>query len=450
MSQINLLLFIEIWIFLCCGRLTRFDFLSPGFCSISVAFFATFLLKFVENLWCIQIDFFEVLLISFWLFLILISEFISRKVRIRKKIPIFVSPYVNNCNSLTEYHISINKKLYFFLIIISCLFLIQFCFSVFSLGKSLGANGLFTIGAVSKAINDGDISLNLFSKIAYQYNTLIAYPFCWLFSKDILLKKKKRCLMDLIPIICCVITQLFCANRHNILREILAVIFCCFIFIREYGYNGKEYKRIIKKALCYLLLFLLLFYSARDIVKVSIHNISFGEYIVYYLSSSIVLLGHYFDSPEMVRPLSNLFGETVFNGFYSTLQRWEIVDSNLVTVTNHLVIGGESGIRTGNTYTFIMRPFHDFGLIGVAFFTLCIYGISCYIYQTLKKRTYSVKQYRQKIYLTILLAYFYYIFPLAISDFYFSIESKLMNIFYLILILLISRKLFAIKTRSIV
>ena len=225
----------------------------------------------------------------------------------------------------------------------------------------------------------------------------------------------------------------------------MAVVFCSIVTLRQNkAVKKRDKKKIIRRLVFFFAMFLIVFYFACVVVNVSTHSISFAEYIIYYLSSPIVLFGKYLISPTSVRAVSNLFGETCFTGFYATLMRWGIVD-NVITETNHTAIGGYSGIRTGNTYTFFMRPYHDFGIVGVIVLTFLIYFIVCFMYhKKICKGIRSAKSYRNRMMIIIYLSYFYYMFPLAVSDFYLSIESKIMTLFYLAIIYLICKYLIKI------
>lgn len=443
MSSLSILLIIEFAIFLIAIWISNMDFVSPGVCAITVFFFATILLKFVEDNWQIQLKSEEMVVITVGLLSILAAEYFTRTFRIKKK---FKKQNIEE----ELFSISVNTTLRNILIGLSVIFLGVYILEIYRKGVGLGGRGLLSIGLMANSLNDGTEKLSFLGKIAYQYDSLIAYPFCWLFAKSLMSHKKfKEYGINLIPIICCLCVQFFAANRHNMLRVVLAVCFCCYILMRQSKtIKKRDKKKITRRSIIIFAVFLFLFYIIRDVVKVSVHRISFFEYIVYYLSSPIVLFGKYLANPFLVRSPSNYFGETCFTGFYATLMRWGIVD-NVVVETNHSAIGGLSGIRTGNTYTFFMRPFHDFGLLGVVIVTFLVFLIACYFYhKVINKGVSLLKGYRKKMTTLIIMSYFYYMFPLTISDFYITIESKIMTVFYLIAIYLICRFMIKVEFKQ--
>lgn len=435
MSYLDFLLIIEFILLLLSLLVTNMDMISPGVSAITVYFIGTLLLKFVETSWNIQISFLEVFIFSCGLLTILICEIFSQKVRFRLKL--FNSGiYFSSQENSKKCSFRVNNFFRNVLSILSILFFIIYVFEIYTKGLWLGTTGLFSIGAVASSLSDGTEQLSFIGRVSYQFNSFLAYPFCWLLAKEIINHKNfKDYYLNLIPIICGLGTQFFAANRHNVLRILLAIVFCLFVSLKQKSIiKRKEKIKIIKYSFFIFAAFFFFFYMVRDVVKVSIHTIAFFEYIIYYLSSPIVLFGKYLINPLAVREASYYWGETCFTGFYATLMRWGLI-SEVSTETKHTIIGGLSGIRTGNTYTFFMRPYHDYGTIGVILLTFLIFGCACYIYhQKILRTSSSVTGYKNQMLATVYMSYFYYIFPLAISDFYITIESKIMTIIYIICI----------------
>lgn len=444
MSFLNELIIVEFILFLLTILITNFDFNSPGTCSITIFFFATLLLKLVENSWKIVLSGYCFFVITVGLAMIVVAEFVATKTTIKRSL-------IKNRKQDNAFITTVNTHIQKSLVCLSVILMAIYVVEIMSKGQGIGATGLSSIGAVANSMSNGTERLSIVGKIAFQYCTLIPYPFCWLFSKLSADKKNNngKNWINLIPICSGIIVQFFCANRHNILRIIFAFTICYYHSIRKENRISRQKRRkIIIRMVLLFLGFCILFYIVRDIVKVSSHSIPFVEYFIYYLSSPIVLFSKYLDSPNSVRAASNLWGETCFTGLYSTLARWGLVD-NVNVITNHTVIGGTSGIRTGNTYTFFMRPYHDFGLNGVIIFTLIVFMIACISYhKVVTKDSWSIKSYRNKMMTTIFFGYFYYVFPIAVTDFYITIESKIMNIAYLAIICIICNLMIKISYKK--
>lgn len=439
MSYLDILLICEFVIFVAVIIITNIDIVSPGVCAIIFFFIATLLLKFVEDSWKVQLSGESVFAVVIGLCMMFLAEALT------------IKRFTNNTNKKVieayEFKISVNRIFSYLFIVCSVICLVLYWIEIWRKGRSLGAYGFFAIGAVADSVNNGTLRISIVGKMAYQFVFLLAYPFGWIFASQLFDKnRRKRNWINLIPVLAAIVINFLAANRHNILRLILAIMFCCYTVARQNNrLKRKDKKKIINYSVALFSAFLLLFYIVKDIVKVSLHHISFFEYIVYYISSPIVLFSSYLENPFFVRMPSRLFGETCFTGFYTTLARWGFV-REVVTETNHTVIGGVSGIRTGNTYTFFMRPYHDFGMAGIVVLTLLVFLVVCQIYHKMVyKKCRTVKAFRRKMVATIFLSYFYYMFPLAVSDFYVTIESKIMNIVYLLVMVCVCKIMFRIS-----
>lgn len=426
-----------IWIIQALGN--KFDYLSPGFVTIFFFLISTMLLKFEESNWDIEISPKSYAILTVGLLFVVISDLTAKKVRI--------ALHKYNLKSIVDFPVieeRTNNNLRKFLVLVSLVLFVIYAREILRVGGALGVSGLFAIGAANNAFNMADERLSTVAKLAIQFNYLIPFPYIWIFVynfyKRTLFRKN---IINLIPVFCGIFTAFLSSNRHNALRFVFAFVFIALVFYKqriETVVNDKQRKKILKISVVLVLGFLIFFYLAKDVVKISLHSISIVEYVIYYLSSSVVIFSKFLENPGTIMRAPLYFGDYSFDGFYATLARWGIIENYTLPSRSHVIIGGSSGIRTGNIFTFFSKPYQDFGIIGMIVMTVIIFFIASYIYyHVVSKKTISIKDYRRKMRFTLVLSYFYYVFPIAVADYYLSLDSKIMTVVYIGVMLFISR-----------
>lgn len=144
-------------------------------------------------------------------------------------------------------------------------------------------------------------------------------------------------------------------------------------------------------------------------------SMDFIDYVSEYVGSSIVLFNEYINSP-VKRPV--VFGEESLIGIHQLLAKLGV--STYVRNVN-LEPMKYYGNVASNVYTFFRRPLHDFGLLGMYFFTILVTALFSWIYYN--KIKYNKNQKRIEIWIFSYGYLYYWILVSSIlqySEFYIS------------------------------
>ncbi len=267
--------------------------------------------------------------------------------------------------------------------------------------------------------------------------TVFAYILVYIFLNNRILAndKTKKNFLYLIGLIPFVIITIFSASRIAILRIIIYILILCFIMTSE----KKGWKFHIRFGLFIKLLIIgisvLLGFVYLGTVVGRNTSLTAFQTISVYLGAPIFLLNLYLKDPI---PNTNIFGEECFCNLYQSFYKLGLVSNYADFQTE---FRSSNGILLGNIYTFIRRPFHDFGIIGLAIVVFIVVSIFSFVfYNYIYKRQVNMK-------IVIFFAYYYYIIGLSVIDFCVYSEISLGNVINIILFLLILN-IVKIKTSS--
>lgn len=320
--------------------------------------------------------------------------------------------------------------LIFLVVILDFLFLAVFIKHIFSLGESVGITGLFAIGQVK---DSSEVSISGIYLLMYDYCHYLGLLFIYLFCRNVFGAKDKffRNIYLLLPVIIGIVAIIFRGARGPLLQYLACFFFLIALFKQtniEKGFISRF--KFILKTFIFGLLFLIVFYSLKEIVKGRENNASFIDYITYYIGSPLYLFDKVVENPSSVYSGYNYFGVTTFTNLYGTLYQLGLI-KNPVSGLNFYKINLGTSSLSGNEYTFFMRPYYDFGFFGMLLFVGLFYGLFNLIYYCRIKTNYTSEK-NQKI--IIIYSLFFY---MIVMSFYYCFIAQDFRPQILILILFI-------------
>lgn len=172
-------------------------------------------------------------------------------------------------------------------------------------------------------------------------------------------KKQYFLLLSLIPLS---FQTLLISSRFALIQiAIASVCFLYLLFKEKHMYKKRVATKTLAKISIYCILFLVFFWSLRNLIGHSADfTNNFVEYIAYYFSGGLAFLNKSV-SYNLINS-NELFGAYTFTGFYSFLTKF---DSTINVVSNYEFM--YSGSIHGNTYTALCAYYRDFGYFGVFF-----------------------------------------------------------------------------------
>ncbi len=369
---------------------------SPTIISCTVFMVATLCVIFNIDFWDVNYSAKAYGVTSFGLCSMLAGESIARFLTLRfgehrKQRP-------RNCGFVKQLDtIDIPQEIGFFLIFFDVVCTMYVVYSVISSGSA--SAGLSVIGEVKYSEDGG---LNVVAKLAYRYTWLLFIVYAFIFFKNMVANNREtrgRYVFYLLPLPLVCISTFFIGNRANLLK----IICSCYVFwVLAHEFTGQRLKvrTIFTKMLPAFVALLVVFYATREITKIgsTTGTRTFIDYITYYIGSPVYLFSSYLENPLSVHPSPQRFGELTFEGLYNFFGV-EVVGQA------YTLVGGQSGFA-GNVYSWLCRPYNDFGLIGALIFTAVVYGIFSYVlYGALASKTDSDRRNCT----AIIFVYFYYV-----------------------------------------
>lgn len=286
-----------------------------------------------------------------------------------------------------------------------------FIAQIFSLGASLGTVNLSTIGKVKGST---EVAVGGFPLLCYDVVLMSTFVYLYIFINNVIVckEKNKKNLLYLYAICLGVVSVIFRGQRYPLMQFVIAGTVDLVILQRwKKGFKAIRTWTFIRKAMPVLVIFAVIFYMLREIVKGTTISRTFMDYVTFYFGSSLYLFDKYLKQPNSVYLMTDYLGGTTFGNFYGFLYSCGLVDKRVGTL-GFLRIGGNT-LSHGNEYTMFMRPYHDFGYWGMLLFVFLFYFIMGRAYY---KTMFSRNHIKSKFGLMVL-SYFYY---LVFMSFYFA------------------------------
>lgn len=305
------------------------------------------------------------------------------------------------------------------------LFLSILCFNFFVLIwyyyiiiKTTGGGALTEMMASFRMIHsygissEETVSIPALLNQCIKLNKVLAYVFVMIFLNNIIGYKKKDWKYLVPPTLFCLQTLLGSDRIYIVILSGASVVMAYLMWHRMHGWNRNINSKYAKIALKALVIILVFFFGARNIVGHGSNQINNPmTYITQYVGGSIQLLDLYIQNPQIEDDAG--WGEESFSSIYKTITQMK----GETPSKRHLEFRSSNGIVIGNIYTAVRKYHHDFGIAGVLL--LCsIFGLFFGIaYRRLQEeRVKKLMSYRLCAYCFIVHCAFY--FPL--DDLFFS------------------------------
>lgn len=301
--------------------------------------------------------------------------------------------------------------------------------SIYSLGYQAmllygGGGQESVLGAYrSMAVKNGN-ALSALIDLLMIGSECLAYSYLFMFICD--MKRKKY----IIPIILYIIPISFSTARSEIIK--LFIGFLVMYYILKIKPSGKTVK-FIKLLIRVVILGTVVFVGLGQLTKKSSLYSSVFENVSMYIASGIPAFDEFLGEYKYT---FNNFGAECLWGLNSLLRKFGIAifsaENNYLPYTYLSYMHHQT-----NIYTFMRRPYYDFGLIGLL---IIIFAIS-YIYTRVYIKLVNGK-YKNKMYSTIIFSTLFYPVFWIFADFRFFDVLSITGIFKLIVYWLISKKVY--------
>lgn len=357
--------------------MTSFDFTCPSFITLTMFTLSTFSLIMNYQNWGVVFSFKALLIMGCGLTTLVIVEAFTKKIYER------ANCYRDNGGFI----IVIEEKIWVKDAAMKCLILVSsvvmmlfYIKEVKAIGRNLNLSAMISaIGAVKQSEYHTSTIATLCLRIGYALSNLYGFIFCHnvILSHD----KVRKNIYLLIAMVTGVISSFYSGSRSMMLGVIFAFIFYIVTFSRiSIGWREFKIKKYMKYIIPVLILFIVVFYFSRSIVKNREYTSGIFEYITYYLGNSQQLFNLSLDYPNSAFPIkSNLPGLYTFQFLYN-----ELAGLGLVSLPNTISSGfmylGSATVTRGNVYTLFGEPYHDFGFVGMLIYVALFYSIFAHYY----------------------------------------------------------------------
>ena len=431
MNYFFLLFFCIIFIFCISFFLFNGDILSPSIITSFMFLLAVYSIYINFNKWNVNLSIDTFLIVSIGLTVIVVVELFFKYLCQRNK------DETNEDFFIPTIPLYKLKKIY----LLCFLSLFLFTKSVFELANQIGVTGLLGIGAVkdSTQVNIRGIPL-----IAFDLCFYTGFVFIYLFLVNYIYGKKK---FDyLIPVCVGIIAVVVRGARILLLQYITSGIFITIILISKKN-NNKMKKisfKMLMKIIIIIILFLILFYNLREIVKGRKNDTIFIDYITYYVGSPLYLFDKVIEDSTDIYLGHKYFGACTFTNFYQTLYHLKVLKYNVSGLSFKTIVLKDRKL-SGNEFTIFMRPYIDFGFLGMIIFIAAFYGFFSYIYY--RKILYKPISTKNNLWLLYYSIFFYQI----VMSFYLCFtcqDFRPQIIFFLIYIFLLYKYIYKLSDKE--
>ena len=440
MSYIYWMIIIEVVLMIVIYVHNKGDVFAPSFLALLLFFIATLCIFYNEELWAVTYtkEAFSIVVLGFVsiYFADLLSRHISKyKIKIMKRDS-------KRITTLPDY-LEIRTNVLVIIYIVMFLGLVEQIIELFRMGNTLGIGIAINLIGVVK---ESDLNFTPMGRLFYQVNNILMSINLFVLAYNCGSNKKGRKLyLNAIPSLVGFFNLIITGSRSILYRAVFMFIITYVMSFRQHRNVSinKTSKVLIKKISVPMVVITLLFYGLRAITKLSTASKSraFIEYITYYIGSPLYIFHKYIINPASITNGSKYFGGLTFSGFYNSLFKFGIIDTPIPNL-KHIYVGNPSNgyYAGGNEFSLFMRPYDDFGIVGMIIFVFVLFFIFSVIYYNLRRNN-GLKKYLETL---LIYSYFFYIAPLAFYYPFTVQESKIMNIIY-ILIMVYGFKIFVLR-----
>ncbi|NCC01770.1 MAG: oligosaccharide repeat unit polymerase [Clostridia bacterium] len=432
MTPLWLMLIFEILLIVVIFYFTNGDYISPSFITIVPFAIATAAIIINEDYWSVSYSFSSAIVILTGLALIVLEEILVKSLMAKKA-------YIARDN-VKLHRFDIEKISLHYLEIFALFSVGMMLYYVFDIVRTGGAttNILSNIGIVH---TDADLKISLLGRLFFRIGKNLAYPSLFIIIYNIVAKNrfvKYKLICLIIPIISSIVMLFFCGGRSGYLSIIVAALVFYIMLKRTLCVRREiRLKKIIKPLILVMVVFLLVFFGSKTVIKNKENTSTPIQYITYYVGSPLYLFDKVKDDVDIYFPYSgDLPGAYSFIGIYQ-----DVLGKNIIPSNRFCYIGGKA-IGGGNVYTIFAIPYRDFGVVGMYAFILIYYSIFIFLYYKIFYYPRSIKYTKRLFILGIL-------YNMIFMSFYVSMSSnfKLSTIVELIVAYLMLCSFYKIKIK---
>lgn len=372
MCNLLLLLLLEIIIFCLAFLLTDRDILAPSCIMCAMFTVSTVFALMNAKKWNVDYSFLSVAILSSGLLIVVFTELVCKLLWGRFS--------YNHLENITEPK-SAEMRIYVVVILIFFNLVISYMYfrairsivgnsssigMMFSMYRNRGVDDL--AGRTTKRVGG---LLNQLMKITK--STGYVGMFMLLFN---LLNygKEKRRQNFLLILLCCtsMIHAIMIASRGGFLMYLSNILIVYYIlWHQKYGWDKNLSWKVIRLGVLSIIIGIPLFYYSAFLIGRR-NTLNIMDYVSTYIGGSIALFDLY-----IKKPIPKMqFGE---ESLVSLLKIFNALGFGTTSNSYNLESRYLGDIRS-NVYTFFRRPMHDFGIIGMYFFTIIIIAFFCWIY----------------------------------------------------------------------
>ena len=374
MSGLLILVVFELALFLLAFTVSGKDIMAPSVVMCIMFLISTmFALLNVEK-WNIKYDFASVMILTSGILVFIIAENAFRYIfcgQLRGK------------RVIREYHdvkyIHINS----YVLVMTILFDLIVCLIYFKQIMSIVGGNLTNIssyflayrriGISNLKYQDGQMvsgAITQIMKVVIATGYISSYIFInnWISN----MKRGKEQVLHIVIVFLSIIPSVMTGGRTGILKMISAMLIYYYIlWHQKNGWTRNLSWKYIRIGIIGFLLGCPIFYNSLVLLGRST-NRQFVDYISDYVGSSIVLFDDYVKNPIKCEAFGEetLFGVKKLLGFLGFGESSQAYNLEFRSV----------GIGSSNVYTFFRRPLHDFGLVGMYIFVMCVAFLFSWIY----------------------------------------------------------------------
>lgn len=318
-------------------------------------------------------------------------------------------------------------------VVISLILTLLYSVNIYLIGRN---NGLAFFSAINFTKTHGSL-MNPIIRQGFKVVTVFSYFACFFLVinlKEHFLEKKYNYYLALLIFLGFLIT-IISGTRGDILKIFAALMF---YYLLRPSFTSKSKKKLVRYFVTFSVVFVLIFYWSRSIVKSSTNGMnetSMFEYICLYIGSPFEVLNIKLANLESYRV--QVFGSTMFSDLYKDLYDIGILKVNNSVPSSFVYLGDYD--FGGNVGTVLYSFFSEFGLF---------FGIVCYFaFIFISNFCFRKTQLSHNMRLIIISGYFY---PVFVFSFYSSIIYQLFSFtgFYTIIVF-IAEYIFFFKLRFI-
>lgn len=344
------------------------DLMHPSVLTIGATFVSVLAASWNIELWKINYHFNTIIILISGLICISITGILCARLKMRKRRHSMQDEDDIQENKPYE----MNRILFWLIICFNVFVLIWYYYIII---KTTGGGAFTEMLASFRMIHSYGISsedtipIPALLNQCIKLNKVLAYVFVMVFLNNLIGYKEKNWKYLVPPALFCFQTLLGSDRIYIVILAGASVVMAYLIWHRKYGWNRNNSGKYMKIAIKALVVILVLFFGARNIVGHGSNQINDPmTYITQYVGGSIQLLDMYIQDPLIEEKAG--WGEESFSSVYKTIMQLK----GETPPKRHMEFRASNGIIIGNIYTAIRKYYHDFGTTGVI--VLCsIFGL---------------------------------------------------------------------------